>query len=175
MQRREASIILGTIVPQLRKDGIWNLTIHDSVVVLEEDADHVRNLMLGAFREAIGIEPTVNKEVLVDGKVTTSTDTQAIMSVADALMEEETVEAAQAEVTPITTEESNPVQPLYATITPKAGKRTGKGKKAAQVTPMMHVTTLYEEDEAGNLTPAQYTSKLVFDEDGFPKYKFRRA
>ena len=67
MQRREARIILNVIGKALRKQNIWYATIHDSVVVLEEHATSVKSIVLTAFREAVGVAPTIEEEVLQKG------------------------------------------------------------------------------------------------------------
>ncbi|UOR07464.1 hypothetical protein MUN82_10280 [Hymenobacter aerilatus] len=68
MQRKEASIILKTISKKLQKQGIYHNTIHDSVIVLESDVETVKNLMLEAFTDAIGVAPSIKAEVLAEEK-----------------------------------------------------------------------------------------------------------
>lgn len=63
MQRREASIILKTIGGELKKQKVWSATIHDSVVVLQEHAEQVKELILASFFKAVGVPPTVKAEV----------------------------------------------------------------------------------------------------------------
>ncbi|MBF9237470.1 hypothetical protein I2I05_08670 [Hymenobacter sp. BT683] len=64
MQHLEADIILGAVGKKLEAEGIWYNTIHDSVVVSIQAADRTRELMLEAFRQEVGIVPTINTEVL---------------------------------------------------------------------------------------------------------------
>ena len=68
MQRREAQVILNQIGRQLDKQKIWYVTIHDSVVVLEEHAVMVKNIIHNTFLKAVGVMPSVKEEVLVNGK-----------------------------------------------------------------------------------------------------------
>jgi hypothetical protein len=65
MQRAEAKVILKTIGNQLQKRNIWYNTIHDSVVVMQQHQEEVKNLILEAFFNAVGVAPTVKPEVLV--------------------------------------------------------------------------------------------------------------
>jgi hypothetical protein len=67
MQRSEAQIVLGGIGSKLKAEKIWFGTIHDSVVVLKEHAEHVKELVLASFLGAIGVAPTIkNEELLVE-------------------------------------------------------------------------------------------------------------
>ncbi|MDF7812861.1 hypothetical protein [Hymenobacter sp. YC55] len=64
MQRREASIILKVIGSELQKRGIWFATIHDSVVVMPEHEEQVKELVRVSFKNAVGVAPTVESEYL---------------------------------------------------------------------------------------------------------------
>ena len=66
MQQKEAGLILGAVGGRLAEEGIWYATIHDSVVVLLEHAERVRELIEAAFMKAMGVAPTVKAEILVE-------------------------------------------------------------------------------------------------------------
>ena len=68
MQRREASVILGVIGKELLKLGIWFVSIHDSVVVTENHVEAVKSLISEAFLIAVGMAPTIEEDVLGEGK-----------------------------------------------------------------------------------------------------------
>ena len=68
MQQTEASVILNVIQKQLQALGIWNLSIHDSLVIEAQHIETVRNIMLAAFTEAVGVPPTIEFDVLSEAK-----------------------------------------------------------------------------------------------------------
>jgi hypothetical protein len=68
MQRREASVILGVIGKQLLKENMWFVTIHDSVVVTQDNVEAVKNIITEAFLAAVGVAPTIETDVLVEAK-----------------------------------------------------------------------------------------------------------
>jgi hypothetical protein len=68
MQQTEANVILNVIQKQVQALGIWNLSIHDSLVVEAEHVETVRNIMLAAFTEAVGVPPTIELDVLAEAK-----------------------------------------------------------------------------------------------------------
>ncbi|ALW84054.1 hypothetical protein AUC43_02415 [Hymenobacter sedentarius] len=64
MQKREASVILDTVLKALHANKVWAATIHDSVVCRPDDAALVRELVEEAFRLKAGIVPGLDVEPL---------------------------------------------------------------------------------------------------------------
>lgn len=64
MQRDEAAVMLGTVLMQLHKRGIWCTTIHDSVVCLPQDELVVQAVLEDAFATEFGMIPTFKPEVI---------------------------------------------------------------------------------------------------------------
>jgi hypothetical protein len=65
MQHNEAKVILGEVGTKLKTKKIWFNTIHDSVVVLAEHAEQVKEIVLASFRKSIGIAPTIHDDKLI--------------------------------------------------------------------------------------------------------------
>jgi hypothetical protein len=59
LQKREAEVMLGQIVPRLLAEGRPVLSIHDGCLCRTRDAEHVRRIMEEEVEKAIGITPTV--------------------------------------------------------------------------------------------------------------------
>jgi hypothetical protein len=72
MQRKEADVMLNVIQKQVQMLGIWNISIHDSLIVFEEYSETVRNIMREAFTAAVGVPPTIEADILTVGAETTS-------------------------------------------------------------------------------------------------------
>lgn len=64
MQRLEADYFVDMVIPELTKLGVWCLTIHDSVIVREKDADTVRKFIRESMMAFFGRLPIVCEEAL---------------------------------------------------------------------------------------------------------------
>jgi hypothetical protein len=59
LQKAEADLIIGKIIPRLAERNIFALTIHDSILTLLENAETVRTIMLDIFQRDLGFTPTI--------------------------------------------------------------------------------------------------------------------
>lgn len=59
MQRAEADIIINNVVPELMKQNIYCLTIHDSVLVTPENADQTKQIIQDTFINKLGYSPKI--------------------------------------------------------------------------------------------------------------------
>jgi hypothetical protein len=64
MQKREARIVLDIVANQLRKEGKYFLTIHDSVVTDKSDIEYTIHLMKKAFKEYYDLNPNIQPKKL---------------------------------------------------------------------------------------------------------------
>jgi hypothetical protein len=58
MLRLEAEIIINRAIRQCAMEGIWVVTIHDCLVTFPEEAERVKEIMVGAFG-SVGVIPTI--------------------------------------------------------------------------------------------------------------------
>jgi uncharacterized protein (UPF0305 family) len=59
LQQAEAEIIIGKVIPRIAEKNIYALTIHDSILTLEESAETVRDIIVDEFKNQYGLTPTV--------------------------------------------------------------------------------------------------------------------
>ncbi|MBA9078194.1 hypothetical protein [Rufibacter quisquiliarum] len=64
MQTYEANVIINKVVKTLKKNSIFLTTIHDSVIVFEEDADKVKKTVIKNFVKQYKITPSLDVERL---------------------------------------------------------------------------------------------------------------
>lgn len=62
MQKAEADYFIGKVIPELNAMGIWCLTIHDSVIVREKDAERVREYLDSSILDCFGRKPDIKPE-----------------------------------------------------------------------------------------------------------------
>jgi hypothetical protein len=64
LQRAESDLIIGHVAERFRREmpRKFVATIHDSVLVLPEDAEQARSILLEEFR-AVGLKPTIRSEI----------------------------------------------------------------------------------------------------------------
>ena len=72
MQQTEANVILNVIQRQVQALGIWNVSIHDSLVVESQHVETVKNIMLQAFTAAVGVAPTIELDRLSEATESTN-------------------------------------------------------------------------------------------------------
>lgn len=59
LQRVEADIMINTIVPRLAQEGIYCLTIHDSILTTKDKVEQVKEIILDEFKMKYNLIPTV--------------------------------------------------------------------------------------------------------------------
>ncbi|QDA61662.1 hypothetical protein [Hymenobacter jejuensis] len=64
LQRTEAAFMLDCVMTHLQEMGVWCASIHDSIVCLECDQDHVINTLLEAFEREYKLSPKIEPELL---------------------------------------------------------------------------------------------------------------
>jgi len=64
LQQIESFIFIDSIVPSLISEGIIPLTIHDAIIVNEEQRERANAIMLEVLKEKLGFEPQIDIEPL---------------------------------------------------------------------------------------------------------------
>ena len=62
MQKKESDIMINTIAKRLVKENIFIVTIHDSIMCLEKDAKHIKEVIEEEFNKKHKIIPKINRK-----------------------------------------------------------------------------------------------------------------
>jgi hypothetical protein len=68
LQFNEAKIFLGQIIPALKKNKIWVTTVHDSVIVKQQDVELTQQIISNIFKNEYDLYPTLSCDELTGKK-----------------------------------------------------------------------------------------------------------
>ena len=70
LQRIESHIFIDLIVPELIKAGITPLTVHDCMIIAQNEQKETHQIMLRVLKQELGFEPEIEDLLLTDDEMT---------------------------------------------------------------------------------------------------------